>query len=58
VEVTEQQIARFLEKYCKDGKDWKDMEGDLRLITVHTIKDYQRLTKDTESYIPARKHNQ
>lgn len=57
MELTERQIARFLEKYCGDEGIRKDMEGDLRLLTVHTIKEYQRLTKDEEAYSPARKHN-
>ena len=56
MENTEEAIARFLEKYCKDGKDWKEMEGDLRLLTVETIKEFRELTKGQEPYQPARKN--
>jgi len=58
MEATEKGIARFLEKHCKDGRDWKEMEGDLRMLSVEIIKEFRELTKGEEPYSPARKHNQ
>ena len=59
MEIISEEIARFLEKHCKDGKDWKNMEADLLLLSSHAIEAYKDLIKETnDSYSPARKHNQ
>lgn len=56
VEATEQAIVRFLERHCKDGKEWREMEADLRMLSVEIIKEFRELTKDVEVYSPARKN--
>ena len=57
MEATEEMIARLLEKYCEGGEKWCEMERDLRLLTIETIREYKKLTKGQEPYSPTRKHN-
>jgi hypothetical protein len=57
MELIHEMIVRFLEKHCKEQKDWCEMERELLKISTESIREYRELTKDNDGYSPARKHN-
>jgi hypothetical protein len=48
MEIINEMIVRFLEKHCKDGKEWKEMESDLLLLVANSLDAYKDLRRPYE----------
>jgi hypothetical protein len=52
MELINEMIVRFLEKYCREGDDWCEMERDLLRISTESVREFRELTKDVGAYTP------